>query len=132
MSDLVKRLRERADAARVENNMTASCDADHFEEAADRIEALEAEVEKLKKLDTYEAGYSDGEGSGAADIDVAREESEDIGYANGRADAENTARKIIEAMAAEIARLSMPKPPGYEHLSHETIDAIRATSTKPK
>jgi hypothetical protein len=48
-SDLVNRLCERARLAASEGNMTAKCDANHFTEAADRIEALEGEVERLNK-----------------------------------------------------------------------------------
>jgi hypothetical protein len=49
-SDLVKRLRERAGLAASEGNMTAKCDANHFTEAADTIEALEGELQKWKAL----------------------------------------------------------------------------------
>ncbi len=48
--DLVKRLRERAGFAASEGDMTAKCDANHFTEAAERIEALESEVGRLQSL----------------------------------------------------------------------------------
>lgn len=100
-----------------------SAEASLIEAGVESIEALEAEAEKLKKLDTYEVGYRDGESSGAADITILLEEYE-----------EEIVRlqSIVTAQDEEIHRLMTPKPPGYEHLSHETIDAIRATSTKPK
>lgn len=48
--DLIERLETRAKAAREEGNMTANCDAQHFEEAAARIRELEqgVEVKRLK------------------------------------------------------------------------------------
>ena len=49
MSDLVERLREREKFAREETTATSLGDALHFEEAADRIEALEAEVAFLRE-----------------------------------------------------------------------------------
>ena len=48
MDDLTQRLRERAAIARNENTGTALGDAIHFEQAAARIEALEAEVARLR------------------------------------------------------------------------------------
>lgn len=50
MIDLANRLRERAQVARSEKTGTALGDALHFEEAADRIEALEAELEAAHRL----------------------------------------------------------------------------------
>lgn len=40
VEELSTRLRDRAEVAREEGNMTARCDADHFVEAADAIEEL--------------------------------------------------------------------------------------------
>ena len=50
MSDLVKRLREREKFAREEITATSLGDALHFEEAADRIEALEAALREISDL----------------------------------------------------------------------------------
>ena len=50
MSDLVNRLREREKFAREETTATSLGDALHFEEAADRIEALEKALRKISKL----------------------------------------------------------------------------------
>ena len=47
MSDLVKRLREREKFAREETTATSLGDALHFEEAADRIETLEAALRSI-------------------------------------------------------------------------------------
>lgn len=46
--ELVNGLRERAEHAATEGNMTATCDARYFAQSADAIRALEAEVERLK------------------------------------------------------------------------------------
>jgi len=51
MSDLVESLRMRAVAAQSEGNATALGDALHFEDAAKRIEALEAALGRLVCLD---------------------------------------------------------------------------------
>jgi len=47
MTNIVERLRERAAVARSESNGTALGDAVHFEEAAARIERLEAVLARL-------------------------------------------------------------------------------------
>ncbi len=50
MDDLKRRLRERADAAAAEGTATATGDALHFREAADAIEALQAEAARLREV----------------------------------------------------------------------------------
>ena len=46
--ELVSGLRERAEHAATEGNMTATCDARYFAQSAGVIKALEAQVERLK------------------------------------------------------------------------------------
>jgi len=46
--ELVSGLRERAEHAATEGNMTATCDARYFAQSADTIQALQFEVERLK------------------------------------------------------------------------------------
>ena len=48
MDDLKRRLRERADAAAAEGTATATGDALHFREAADAIEALQAQLAEAR------------------------------------------------------------------------------------
>ena len=49
MDDLKRRLRERADAAAAEGTATATGDALHFREAADAIEALQAQMAEARE-----------------------------------------------------------------------------------
>ena len=65
MSDLIYRLRERAGVARSEKTGTGLGDAVHFEEAAERIEALEAALaDALSGLRYVRANYPEVSGVG--------------------------------------------------------------------
>ena len=57
IKELVNGLRERAELAATEGNMTAACDAKYFSRAADALEAMAGEVERWRAAFNKEKGF---------------------------------------------------------------------------